>query len=339
MPLDTQNVVQDGSLETAVAMMPDIVDQQGQAPAEQPREVNGRWTNDPGARQVRDADVETQPQKDAKAQPDPNAQDSDEEASDAAEEWFELPPAKPGEKPQRLKATEVWEKAQRVDQLQAELEDARRVQTMPEEYDQTLMQAVQRANDYSRGLQVLAQRLRPQEPDFELLNEESPRHNPGLYYRQMAMAKQQAGELAAINQEMQRVQREAAANSEAIARAQFARSQAQLHSFWPEVRDPKVAQQVRSDLVSHYGRFGVTEDLINSVSNAAFYALAKDALAYRNGLRAQEQAVKVVRAKPKLVRSAARDQAPKAKAMGHAMSRLQQSGSLEDAADVIGNLL
>lgn len=352
MPLDTATqtvpLSNDGSLSDAVLHMPDIDDGmdepnplQTTTPPQPRNPKNGQW---------KEKDARQPTQRQAKAEPepvDPDAADPDQqgdvkadEASEVNDEFFELPPEKDGEQPRRIKAEEVWQGYQERERLRAELEDARRGQPPPEAYDQAIYQAAVERQQLVRQLQMYAHMIRPEQPDMELINEESPRYNPGLYQRQMAMAQQRSQQLASIQQEIAQHEAIAREQQAAVGSAQFAREQAKLHSFWPEIRDPKEAMRVRDDLVSHYGKYGITPELIGSIHNSAFYALAKDALAYRRSLQAREAAVKVVRAKPKLVKGQARaGDTQKATAFQTASRRLAQTNSLEDAADALGALL
>lgn len=348
MPLDTEMsqapLSNDGSLSDAVLHMPEFDDggidepNPAQTKGQQPRNPkNGQWAEGKAtplqAKQVR---AEPDEIADPDAQPDAAA----DEASEVNDEWFELPPEKDGEQPRRIKADEVWQGYQERERLRNELEEARRGQPPPEAYDQAIYQAAMERQQLSRQLQMYAAMLQPEQPDMELINEESPRYNPGLFQRQVAMAQQKSQQLARINQEIAQHEAMAKEQQAAVSSAQFAREQAKLHSFWPEIRDPKEAVRVRDELLTHYGKYGVTPELIGSVHNSAFYALAKDALAYRRGLQAREAAVKVVRAKPKLVKGQARSgDTTKATAFQSASRRLAQSNSIEDAADALGALL
>lgn len=347
MPLDDTQIQNDGSLEAAALAMPDIEPMPQSMPtlkeaqAQQLRdENNGQWTTDEKLKRRQANEADAQPKKAEQPALDGEVLEPEGETSEIAEEWFEIPAEKDGEKPTRLKAEDVFKGYQETQRLRAELDEARRIQPMPEEYDNIIMSAVQQRAALMRTLQMYQARLQPVQPDFDLINEDSPKYNPGLYHRQAAAAQRMASEMQQLRDAMTEYESEQRAQMEALTQARVAREISKLHQFWPEVRDKAVASRVRDDLVAHYGKYGVTPELIASVHNAAFYALAKDALAYRQGLKAQEQAVKVVRAKPKMVRSTARDtQAPTARRSQAAMARLKESGSLDDAADAMSGLL
>jgi hypothetical protein len=124
---------------------------------------------------------------------------------------------------------------------------------------------------------------------------------------------------------------------EALTAARRAREQSKLVQFWPELRDPAVQRQVRDDAAKYFGIDGGTLD---SVMDARFYAILKTALDHVNGQKQRQQTIKVVRAKPKLVKGSARETAsPKAAQYQTGMRSLQRSGSIEDAADALGGLI
>ena len=193
MPNDFQ--AQGDTIDDAVLAMPDIVDDAPPAANAPPRdETTGQFrargdNTPPGASKINAATIE----QDAAAE--------DEDTSPVDEEWFEIPAAKPGEKPQRLKAAEVWEKAQSYERVRAELEEARQVQAPPEEYDRAIYESLNQTAALRQRLNHYMRMLAPQRVDHELINEESPRYNPGQYQRQLANAQQRAQELAAIQQE------------------------------------------------------------------------------------------------------------------------------------------
>ena len=86
---------------------------------------------------------------------------------------------------------------------------------------------------------------------------------------------------------------------EALDDAIWRREQQKLLEMWPEVKEDAYANKVREDASKYYGYSGVE---IDSVRDSRQYAVLKDALAYRAMKDAKETAVKVVKAKPKLVK-------------------------------------
>ncbi len=337
----------DGSLDAAVASMPDF-DDSNLVPFERARDSNMEPRRAPNGQFTVDGAVK-EPQI---AVPDPRIAEeqaraagaktaAEADASDPAEEFFELPPEEEGGEPRRIPATEVFEGYQRAQELAAEIEEVRRGVVPPIEYDRQIMETVQARGRIMQELQSYAALLQPQEPDLELLNQASARFNPDLYYQQVQMSGQLKQQLGAVRQQMQQHQAAIEREQGALSDAKKAREQSKLREMWPEVlSDPKKAHEVREKAARLYG---IDDQVFATTIDARLYAILKDALAYRDGIKAQQTAVKVVRAKqvPKLVRSTARTGANTAKQQAYstASQRLARSGSLDDAADAIGGLL
>lgn len=338
----------DGSLDAAVASMPDF-DDSNLVPFERARDSNMDVRRAPDGRFT----AESAPKEPALQVPDPRIAEEQaraaaaaskaaavDDASSPAEEFFELPPEEEGGEPRRIPATEVFEGYQKAQELAAEIEEVRRGTVPPVEYDRQIMETVQARGRIMQELQSYAQLLQPQEPDLELLNQASPKFNPDLYYQQVQMAGQLKQQLGAVRHQMAQHQAAAEREQEALSQAKRAREQSKLRDLWPEVlSDPKKAHEVREKAARLYG---IDDQVFATTIDARLYALLKDALAYRDGIKAQQTAVKVVRAKqvPKLVRATARSaNTAKQQAYSTASQRLARSGSLDDAADAIGGLL
>jgi hypothetical protein len=342
----------DGSIDGAVATMPDFDDNlvpfeqardgvQPQRRQQQPRELNGRWT------------AEEQAELDAargrnSAPPGPKTSaaesaaaedaEADADVSTPAEEYFELPPEKEGGEPVRIKADEVFTGYQRARELETELAELKQSAPPPVEYDHEIYKTVQVRGRMLKELETYAHLLQPQQPQMELLNQASHHFNPDLYYQQVQMAQQMTQQLQAVRQRMDELQDDQSAEQEALASAKFAREKSKLSQIWPEVlSNPQKAHAVREAAARFYG---IDNQTFATTHDARFYAILKDALAYRDGIKAQQTAAKVVRAKPRLVRASARSgETAKQMAVTTAMQRVSRSGSLDDAADAIGGLL
>lgn len=330
----------DGSIDSAVAAMPDFDElvpfeqaRDGQVPQrrDQSREPNGRFTAEEqaalDAAKGRNAPPPGPKTKEAEAVA---AQD---EASAPAEEFFELPPDVEGGEPKRIPATEVFEGYQKAQELAAELEEVRRTAPPPQEFDRQIYETVQVRGRLMQELQAYARLLQPQAPNPEMI-----RTDPDGYYQQVQIAQQMSEQLQAVRQQFGQLQADQSREQEALSQARFARERGKLGDIWPEVlSNPQKAASVRDAAARHYG---IDNQTFATTIDARFYAVLKDALAYRDGIKAQQTAVKVVRSKPKLVRATARSgETSKQMAVNTAMQRVARSGSLDDAADVIGGLL
>ncbi len=194
----------DGSLDAAVASMPDF-DDSNLVPFERARDSNveprradnGRFTTDPAAPKQTPVQVpDPRIAAEALAAADAAAKAAEEaDTSTPADEFFELPPEEEGGEPRRIPATEVFEGYQKAQELAAEIEEVRRSTVPPQEYDRQILETVQARGRIMQELQAYAQMLQPQQPDLELLNQASPRFNPDLYYQQVQMSQQLSQQL------------------------------------------------------------------------------------------------------------------------------------------------
>ena len=136
-----------------------------------------------------------------------------------------------------------------------------------------------------------------------------------------------------VRAELERLQGIQSEQSEALRDAAFSRERAKLLEIWPEMKDGATANGVRSDLEKHYG---IDRATLAEVIDSRFYAVAKDALAYRAAKAKEAEAVKVVRAKPKLIPGGARSSSNGSSARSaDAMGALRKSGSIEAAMDAL----
>lgn len=328
----------DGSIDSAVSAMPDFDDL---VPFEQARDGQQPQRRDPAGRYAAEqaaAAAQKAREPDPKMVEDERAAAEAKKAEEAAasspaEEFFELPPDEEGGEPKRIPATEVFEGYQKAQELAAELEEVRRTAPPPQEFDRQIYETVQVRGRLMQELQAYAQLLQPQQPNPEMI-----RTDPDGYYQQIQIAQQMGQQLQAVRAQFGQLQADQSREQEALSQARFARERGKLHDVWPEVlSNPQKASQVRDAAQRLYG---IDNQTFATTIDARFYAVLKDALAYRDGIKAQQTAVKVVRAKPKLVRASARSgETGKQMAVNSAMQRVARSGSLEDAADVIGGLL
>lgn len=331
----------DGTIDSAVASMPDFDElvpfeqaRDGQVP--QRRDQAGRYAAEAAAAAAAAAKGQAPDPRIAEEERAAAAEAKKAEeaaASTPAEEFFELPPDEDGGEPRRIPATEVFEGYQKAQELQAELEEVRRTAPPPQEFDRQIYETVQVRGRLMQELQAYAQLLQPQQPNPEMI-----RTDPDGYYQQIQIAQQMSQQLNAVRQQFGQLQADQSREQEALTQARFARERGKLNDIWPEVlSNPQRAASVRDAAARHYG---IDNQTFATTIDARFYAVLKDALAYRDGIKAQQTAVKVVRSKPKLVRATARSgETGKQMAVNTAMQRVARSGSLEDAADVIGGLL
>ncbi len=334
----------DGSIESAIAAMPDLEKlapfeavRDGTAPERapgQPRNPDtGQWTEKAQQQPAPRGNSQPGPKQEAvlATQAEPDAESVDDET------FVEIPGDEPGKPGQRLALKDVFDGYQRAQQLQTEIEEVRRGTPPPVEYDRAIYETTQVRGNLIRQGEIYARLLQPPRLNPDLLNENSPNYNPGAYHRQMQLAQEMEAQRQAIEAEMHGMQREQQRDLEALQAAKHARERGKVLQLWPEIQKPDVARTVRDDLARLYG---IDQQTLDQTIDARFYALAKDALAYRNAQKAQSTAIKLVKSKPRIVKGSARDTSnPKEAQRSSAMQRLAQTGSMEDAADAIGALL
>ncbi len=319
----------------------------GQEPRPQVRGDDGRFAGKAPDKQDEDAqevDAKT-PETDAaekaddKAKGEAEAKTEDKAKAEAEDEdYLELPPEAEGKEPTRLKVSELLDGYQRAKTLESELTQARSAQArIPAEVETALTETMTSRQQYMRGLEVMARMLQVPTPDEALINPASDRYDPATYHAQMQQQKSATALQQQIIAEGQRAQQEHAEQSQQLMQARIARERSALVEKWPEFKDPKVVQQYLADAEREYG---LKPDDFANVTAHRDYLILRDALAYRKSKATQETAVKAVKAKPKLVRSGARQVTnQKTATYDGAMGRLAKSNSLDDGAAAIKALL
>ncbi len=322
--LHQEPVEHDGTLAGAIESMPDI-EALERGPAVD-RAADGKFAS-----------------RETPAKADPPADEKDaapakaEEVAEDDEDYIEVPAEAEGAEPERIKLTEALERYKKFETLQADLEKARQAQPPPEQYEQAIVEATDKATQYLNGIRQLQQWMQPQPPNPELVNPASPNFAPELYHQQLQQAQQIVQLRAQLDQEAQRVAAENSEKQTLVLRARMDREKAEAMKIWPELQDKSTRSKVVEDFSAAY-KFSPEE--VKAIGDHRVLAVIKDALAYRQGLKAKEAAVKVVTAKPKLVKGTARQsQTGKQARLAAASERLSQTNSLDDAAEVIGALL
>jgi hypothetical protein len=323
----------DGSLEMAAQLMPDFESDTPENEEKQPSWANQKRAED--GRFDKDKAKEAKPSPEAD---DTNAEAEEEEVEAATtdDEWFELPPEREGEAPRRIKAEEVWQGYQEREELREKIDQMQRTLPPPPQYDEEIYRTVQVRHHMMNELRTLMAVNQPIEPDMSLINQASNNYDPGEYHRQVTLQRDMVQRHNQLRERLDAEKQHVEQEQEVLTTARKAREQGKLVQFWPELRDPVVQRQVRDDAARY---FGIDDGVFSSVIDARFYAVLRHALNDINGHKQRQQAVKVVRAKPKLVRGAARGSTnQKQQQFGSSMKRLQSSNSVEDAAEAFGAL-
>ncbi len=244
---------------------------------------------------------------------------------------FEIPSNEEGKEAKRLKLSELYERYEKAEALEKEVETLRtQTKSVPAEYTAALQEAVQVRGQYLKGLEQIARIINPQAPSLELLNPNHPKYDPDLYYATATKFENDKANLQELRADQERLQREQDDQQQALNSAFFAGEREAILKAWPEFKDVAVRKQMGDDLIKTYG-FDIKE--IKGIADHRQLLVIRDALELRALKAKQAEAVKVVRAKPKLVKGAARNTTdPKATAKSNAMSRLQTDNSMDAAA-------
>lgn len=334
--LDTQ-IQNDGSLDAAVAAMPDIEALERSEGRTFDRDDAGRFAKKEAAA---DAEVvKDEPKEPTAKETKPEKPVAEAAAPEEDDTEIELPPAKEGEQPTRIKLNQMVERYLKADELERQLNEAKAApQWLPQELETHIQQVVQVQQQHAAAIRKWAELNQPQAPNDALLNPNHPAYNPHEYWAQ----KQQFDALyeAQLQAQARIAQMNADTNQqqEALLKSRQTREKAALLQIWPEVAQEQVAAKVLSDLNAHYK---LDKQTVDSVLDHRFYALAKDALAYRALQEKQAAAVKVVKAKPKLITGSARPStSPAQRRSADALGRLQANPNDMDAAvDALEGLL
>lgn len=250
---------------------------------------------------------------------------------------FELPAEKEGEEPKRLKLTQLYEGYEKAAKLEAEIEQVRsQAKSVPAEYQSGLQEIIETRAKYLEGLDVIQRAINPVQPPLDMLDPNSNRYDPDAYYAAMRKFDIDRQILNKIHADRERTTKQQSEQQEILNRAASARELEALHRAWPESKNPETLKALATSLVKDYG---FTNQEIENIGDHRQLLVIRDAIEFRALKAKQADAVKVVRAKPKLVKGAARNSTdPKASARNNALSRLQATGSVDAATEVLKNL-
>ncbi len=248
---------------------------------------------------------------------------------------IEVPSEKEGDQPKRLKLSQLWEGFERAEKLSKELEDVKTsAQRVPAEYASQIEETVKTRGDYIKGLEAIGRMIQPQRPSLEMLNPNSDKYDPDSYYQMARKFDADVENLRRVRAGIDEETRRQDAEKDVLTKAATARELEKLKAAWPEFdKDVKVRETVAKEMAENYG-FSFEE--INAITDHRQLLVVRDAMELRALRAKQADAVKVVRAKPKLVKGAARSTTTgPSPAKSAAMGRFEKSFSLEDAIDAL----
>lgn len=139
-------------------------------------------------------------------------------------------------------------------------------------------------------------------------------------------------------QQIQRIQQEQQAQ-QAQARSEYLREQTEvLKQFVPDFSDPEKGPKIQADLVALGNEYGFSSAEMENVSDARYIRALNDARKYRAIVANREKAkAKSEKARPVVKAGAKRPGNAGAQKAKDAKSRLQKTGSIDDAMGLILN--
>lgn len=197
---------------------------------------------------------------------------------------------------------------------------------------------------YAQMLPILQQQIQQQnaaEPDWDNLYDEDPIEAARLERHWRRTKEEQTQRLVAIQAEQQRLAEEEAKQRTQHMQAVVEAERSRLPEVIPEWKDQatmmKEAQELREWATSN----GLTEQDINSLTQAAHIALVRKAMLYDKGVRNVEKAKQPVKQKARVVRPGSSNASAKPGSVDlkRASKRLAQTGSVKDAAALLDKLI
>lgn len=197
---------------------------------------------------------------------------------------------------------------------------------------------------YAQMLPILQQQIQQQnaaEPDWDTLYDEDPIEAARLERHWRRTKEEQTQRLTAIQAEQKRLAEEEAKQRTAQMQAVVEAERARLPEVIPEWKDQatmmKEAQELREWATSN----GLTEQDINSLTQASHIALVRKAMLYDKGKRNVEKAKNPGQKKARVVRPGSGNSSAKPGSVDlkRASKRLAQTGRIADAAALLDKLI
>jgi ribosomal protein L39E len=197
---------------------------------------------------------------------------------------------------------------------------------------------------YAQMLPILQQQIQQQnaaEPDWDTLYDEDPIEAAKLERHWRRTKEEQTQRLAAIQAEQKRLAEEDAKQRTQQMQAVIQAERARLPEVIPEWKDEatmmKEAQELREWATSN----GLTEQDINSLTQAAHIALVRKAMLYDKGKRNVEKAKQPSPKKGRVVRPGSGNSSTTRSSveLKRASKRLAQTGRVQDAAALLDKLI
>ncbi len=240
------------------------------------------------------------------------------------EDFFEFEPEKDGEQPRRVKVDEVLAAYEELPTLKKELETIRtRSTAAAPEVIKTVQENMHHRQQLIAAYDDVMALVKPKQPD--------PRQyasDPEGFREAMERFQNHSEYVASVKAEREKQMRAMAEENSVLTRAAQAKAEQEIYSFWPEMQKAESRNAAFKEIEDLYG---IPREQLIGVPDATVWRVVKDAVAFKRSQAKQAEAVKVARAKPKLVRGNAR-QATTGAGRQSAMDRFAKSDRSVDAA-------
>lgn len=197
---------------------------------------------------------------------------------------------------------------------------------------------------YAQLLPILQQQIQQQnaaEPDWDTLYDEDPIEAARLERHWRRTKEEQTQRLAAIQAEQQRLAEEEVKQRNQQMQAIVEAERAKLPEVIPEWKDQETMMREAQELREWATSNGLTEQDVNSLTQAAHIALIRKAMLYDKGVRNMEKAKQPSKKKARIVRPGSSNSSAKPGSIDikRASKRLAQTGSVNDAAALLDKLI
>ena len=180
-----------------------------------------------------------------------------------------------------------------------------------------------------------------QEPDWDSLYNDDPIEAARLERHWRRVKEEQATKLQAIEAEQQRLSATQIAEQQRLLQERVATERAKLPEIIPEWKDEKVMAKEVQELREWAVSAGLTEQEVNSLTQASHVALVRKAMLYDKGARKVEAAKKPAQKKGRVVRPGSNNGTPirQSSELKRASQRLARTGRIDDAAALLDKLI
>ena len=197
---------------------------------------------------------------------------------------------------------------------------------------------------YAELLPILQQQIQQQnaaEPDWDTLYDEDPIEAARLERHWRRTKDEQTQRLAAIQAEQQRLTEEETKQRTQQMQAVVEAERARLPEVIPEWKDQETMMREAQELREWATSNGLTEQDVNSLTQAAHIALIRKAMLYDKGVKNVEKAKQPAKKKARVVRPGSSNSSAKPGSVDikRASKRLAQTGRVDDAAKLLDKLI